>query len=368
MKKHILFYTILFFAVFPSCSRTQNIAVKIEVEANAVKLLSDTANTKNNKALNSILSELESKSDTSVSSLIKSFGEKLKKNNLRIENFYNITGKNFSSAEEYLNAVINNAVSEDVNIIKRRFENSGIENAVVNKSGSRRITIELTSLKNNNIIKDIIETKGSLRFYIVKEIDTAKAVIKDIDKALEKSNPGNGSDQFSKLINFELSFGLNKFPVNSKSKKEVEDLLEKDEVQKILSQDIKILWYNGITKTMTDEYKTLYFLKKNPELTGKVITETSYSIDNSNSPVVFIKMNDEGAAEWEKFTEANINRECAIVIDNIVYSAPRIMSKITGGNANISGMSSLDDAKNLSILLQSGELKIPLKIIPENNK
>jgi protein-export membrane protein SecD len=368
MKKYILLFGLLLFVLFPSCSRTQNNTIKVEVEANVVKLLSDTSTTSNNKTLNGIFSELESESDTSVSSLMKSFGEKLKKKNLSIENFYNIADKKFASVEDYLTAVIDNALSEDVNIVKRRFENYGIDNASVEKSGSRRFTIELPAPKKESVIKDIINTKGSLCFYIVKELDTAIAIIKNIDIALEKSNPANGSDRFSKLINFELAFGLNKFLINAKSKKEIENLLEKDEVRKILPQDIKFLWAENTTKTAADEYKTLYFLNKNPEMTGKVISESKYSSDQNDNPVISVTMNEEGAVEWEKMTGANIKRDCAIVIDDIVLSVPRIMAKITRGKIEITGFPNSEETKKLAIMLKSGMLVIPLKIISENTK
>jgi preprotein translocase subunit SecD len=74
-------------------------------------------------------------------------------------------------------------------------------------------------------------------------------------------------------------------------------------------------------------------------------------------------MNEEGAKEWERITGENIKKKCAIIFDGIVFSTPVIMSKIIGGKSWIQGMATTKEAKILSILLKSGALEIPLKII-----
>jgi len=69
-----------------------------------------------------------------------------------------------------------------------------------------------------------------------------------------------------------------------------------------------------------------------------------------------MQMNSEGAADWARITGSNINKRCAIVLDNVVYSAPNIKSKITGGNSQIEGMANVQEAKLLEIVLKAGAL------------
>jgi len=80
-----------------------------------------------------------------------------------------------------------------------------------------------------------------------------------------------------------------------------------------------------------------------------------------------MEMNSEGTADWARITGANINKKCAIVLDGVVYSAPVIKNKITGGRSMIEGMANLEEAKLLAIVLQSGALPAPLKIIQERS-
>ncbi len=109
-----------------------------------------------------------------------------------------------------------------------------------------------------------------------------------------------------------------------------------------------------------------YSLKKEPELTGEVIVDALATYDpSSNLPVVTMAMNADGAERWSKITGANLNKRIAIVLDDRVYSAPNVQSKITGGNSQISGMSSPEEARLLEIVLKAGALKAPVEIIEE---
>jgi preprotein translocase subunit SecD len=78
-----------------------------------------------------------------------------------------------------------------------------------------------------------------------------------------------------------------------------------------------------------------------------------------------MEMNSDGAADWARITGANLKKQIAIVLDNVVYSAPVVNSKITGGNSQIEGMANIQEAKLLEIVLKAGALPAPLAIIEE---
>ena len=101
-------------------------------------------------------------------------------------------------------------------------------------------------------------------------------------------------------------------------------------------------------------------------LEGDVVTEAKDDFDQYGNPVVSMKMNTEGARKWAALTEANVNHCVAIVLDNLVYSAPNVMNKIDGGNTQISGSFTTNETKDLANVLQSGKMPAPASIIQED--
>jgi SecD/SecF fusion protein len=150
-----------------------------------------------------------------------------------------------------------------------------------------------------------------------------------------------------------------------------EAILKRKEVRALLPYDVEILpgaKPEIIKDNKGKEYKILSFygLKRDPELTGEVITDAVATYDpTTNQPIVTMSMNSDGAEKWAKITGANIKKRIAIVLDNLVYSAPVVQQKIVGGNSQITGMSSPDEAKLLKIVLKAGALKAPVQIVEE---
>lgn len=155
--------------------------------------------------------------------------------------------------------------------------------------------------------------------------------------------------------------------VKETDKAKVQKILEKKEIQDIIPTDISFAFSNRSTFVDNGEkIYQFYVLKKDPELTGGVVINARSNIDpTSNSPVVYMEMNSDGSADWARITGANINKQIAIVLDNVVYSAPVVRNKITGGNSQIEGMANIQEAKLLEIVLKAGALPAPLQIIEE---
>ncbi len=101
---------------------------------------------------------------------------------------------------------------------------------------------------------------------------------------------------------------------------------------------------------------------------GDRVVEARYDIRDFK-PEVSMRMDSKGAQEWATLTEANVNRPIAIALDNIVYSAPNVNQKITGGNSSITmgGASdeNIEQAKDLANILNSGKLDAPPRIVQE---
>lgn len=107
----------------------------------------------------------------------------------------------------------------------------------------------------------------------------------------------------------------------------------------------------------------MFMVDREVQMTGRDITSASFSYDDQTGlPVVYFDLNDEGTQQWAMLTGNNIKKRLAMVLDSNVYSAPMIQSRITTGSCMISGLSSLRDAKLVSVMLPH-PLPIPVKIV-----
>ena len=141
--------------------------------------------------------------------------------------------------------------------------------------------------------------------------------------------------------------------------------------KQILPSDLKLLWSakpeEGLNKK---NVYGLYALKITTSdgrapLEGDVVTDAKDDFDQHGRPRVSMTMNSEGAREWAALTKANVRKAVAIVLDGVVYSAPRVDVEITGGQSVISGNFTIEDTKDLANTLKSGRMPAPAKIVQE---
>jgi protein-export membrane protein SecD len=148
------------------------------------------------------------------------------------------------------------------------------------------------------------------------------------------------------------------------------EILNRPEIKGFIPIDLKLTVEakpdQRLLKQSNIEIFEFYSLKKEPELTGEVITDALQSFDpTTNAPMVNMTMNDDGADRWSRITGANLKKRIAIVLDERVYSAPVVQSKITGGRSQITGMANAEEARLLEVVLKAGALKAPVQIVEE---
>ena len=107
-----------------------------------------------------------------------------------------------------------------------------------------------------------------------------------------------------------------------------------------------------------------YMLKKEPDFTGRYLSDARPGYDEYNLPAVDFRINTEGSKIFERLTSANIGKQLAIVLDNVVMSAPVIRARIST-NGQISGSFTSDEANDLAIVLRAGSLPVPVEIEEE---
>ena len=140
--------------------------------------------------------------------------------------------------------------------------------------------------------------------------------------------------------------------------------------KQILPSDLKLLWS---AKPMSEQNKNIYELYAikvtssdgRAPLEGDVITDAKDQFDNFGRPEVSMTMNGDGARVWAQLTKANIGKAVAIVLDGVVYSAPRVNGEIGGGQSSISGNFTVEDTKDLANTLKSGRMPAPARIVQE---
>jgi preprotein translocase subunit SecD len=109
-----------------------------------------------------------------------------------------------------------------------------------------------------------------------------------------------------------------------------------------------------------------YLLKNKALLTGASLETAKVQIsDRYGEPNVSIKFNSQGAADFERITGENVRKRLAIVLDGVVHSAPVIQERISGGQAQITGSFTMDEARDLAIVLRAGALPAPVNILEE---
>lgn len=142
--------------------------------------------------------------------------------------------------------------------------------------------------------------------------------------------------------------------------------------QQVLPADLRLRWSakpaDGIQQKNVYELHALKVTTSDGRapLEGDVITDAKDQFDQFGRPEVSMSMNSDGARQWSAITKANVGKAIAVVLDGLVYTAPRINGEIDGGQSSISGGSfTIEDTKDLANTLKSGRMPAPARIVQE---
>ncbi|MEN8192236.1 MAG: protein translocase subunit SecD [Bacteroidota bacterium] len=280
------------------------------------------------------------------------------------------------------------AVTRAIEIISNRVNQYGVSEPNIQKQGSRRIIIELPGIAKEEEAKRLLQGSALLEFKLVKEANFTVPIMNRIDEVLAQQLASAGdSSLLADTTNVEdltpEEFAI-KHPfysiaiinpqstyadafVNETDKNKVTAYLRRPEVQNVIPNNVEFIYSAKPFSTKDGEnIFRLFLVNKTPELTGGVIVDANANIDpQTTEPIVTMQMDSEGAREWARITGANIDKRCAIVLDNAIYSAPTIQGKIPNGSSRITGMGDMNEAKLLQIVLKAGALPAPVDIIEE---
>jgi preprotein translocase subunit SecD len=222
---------------------------------------------------------------------------------------------------------MDNAADQALETIRNRIDQFGVSEPTILRQGENEIVVQLPGVKDPKRAVDIIGRTAQLEF---KLVDDEASVAAELPQSISPGEEENLLKQFA------------------------EKIPEGDE----------ILFEKNINKETGVVRKAPLLLKKQAVVTGDLLSEARVNIDTRfNEPYVSISFNAAGARIFEEVTGANVKKRLAIILDNTVYSAPVIQEKISGGDAQITGNFTTEDAKDLSIVLRSGALPAPLKML-----
>lgn len=377
--------------------------MRVVLEVNTVKLLEKLANNPDD-AFRKLLAEAGKEAALSNESVVELVGNKFQEKGIRLSRYFGTIRQDDGEIIKELKKQSEEAVTRAKEIIRNRVDQYGVAEPSIQLQGERRIIVELPGVAKEEEARQLLQGTALLEFKLLKEPEFTVNVMEQVDKVLagksledtsavdttKSSAPAKKDsslakmdttkdkkltpEQFAKEHPFFSVAMINPQSqsadayVKADQKENLLRMLARPEVQNILNLNNAefVLAAKPVTFQEGQGVFVLYLVNKTAELTGSVVTNATSNIDPSTSaPVVNMEMNSEGATEWARITGANVNKRCAIVLDNVVYTAPVIRGKIPGGRSQIEGSTDLAEAKLLEIVLKAGALPAPVDIMEE---
>ena len=333
------------------------------------------------------------------------------------------TSSSNSEVENALRAEVQSAVDNSFNVVRNRIDKFGVVQPNIQKleGQSGRIMVEMPGIKEPERVRKLLQGSANLEFwetYNSQEVtpllsqlnqrwaaqggevvadtaavdsvataevaDTAKAATGDLAAKLAKKDGAKDNKALEQAKKQNPLFSIfqptqgNTLAVvgyaNARDTAEINKMIYSELASRIFPAELKLRWGAqpedfGGQNTKGDIFE-LYALKVTEPsgrapLEGDVITSAKDDFDQMGHPSVSMQMNSDGARRWSQITKQNIGKAVAIVLDDAVYSAPRILTQIDGGNSQITGNFTIEATKDLANTLNSGKMPAPTRIVQE---
>lgn len=330
-----------------------------------------------------------------------------------------------AEVERALRAEVQSAVDNSFNVVRNRIDKFGVVQPNIQKLEGQtgRIMVEMPGIKEPERVRKLLQGSANLEFwetYNSQEIvpslaqlnqrfaaldstsataapaDTAKADTTAVKAGADKGSlaaalaaKGTAKKAGSKDADAQAEQIRRQNPLFSvlqpmqgnalsvvgyavaRDTADVNKIIYSDIARQVLPSDLKLVW--SAKPVDFDKTGTIYELHAikvtepsgRAPLEGNVITTARDGFTQMGQPCVTMQMNSDGARRWAQLTKANINRAIAIVLDNSVYSAPRVNGEISGGNSEITGNFTIEETKDLANTLNSGKMPAPTRIVQE---
>ncbi len=356
------------------------------MEVNTAKLIEKLAKDPDEK-FKGFLKAAEAEAKITDVELVEILATKIKDAGLRLSRYFGSIREEDSDIINKLKEQEADAVTRAIEIISNRVNQYGVSEPSIQQQGARRIIVELPGIAKEDEAKRLLQGSALLEFKLVKEANFTVPIMNRIDEVLAAEFSGSDSTSIEDTTDakdlsaeefaekhpfFSIAIINPQSPyadayVKEGDKNQLMAYLRRPEVKNAIPDNAEFLFdAKPFTTQENENIYRLYLVNKVAELTGGVIEDAMANIDpRTTEPIVTMQMNSEGAREWARITGSNIDRRCAIILDNAVYTAPTIQGKIPGGSSRITGMGDMNEAKLLQIVLKAGALPAPVDIIEE---
>ena len=329
-----------------------------------------------------------------------------------------------AEVEKAIRSSVQDAIDNSFNVVRTRIDKFGVVQPNIQKLEGQqgRIMVEMPGISQPERMRKMLQGSANLEFwetYNSEEIapylqqldtrlangdheveakdsvaaDSAKNEVAKAEpaKAAPKLNLKKGDEAKSKinaekqsaaaikahplLARLQLVPGQGLSTVGYASVRDtaaINKLIHSALAKQVLPSDLKLLWSAKPADHLN--VKNIYELHAlkvttstgRAPLEGEVITDAKDEFEpTTGAPCVSMKMNTEGARRWAQMTKANVGKAIAIVLDGVVYSAPRVNGEIDGGSSQITGNFTIEDTKDLANTLKSGRMPAPARIVQE---
>lgn len=215
---------------------------------------------------------------------------------------------------------LNDSMQRAIEIVRNRIDQYGVGEIPITRQGEKWISVQLPGIANPEQAEALIGKTAMLEFRIVKEDDASKEAL---NKLNEMDNPFNSDGTLT------------------------------EEAAKLVPAGVTV---------MKDKQGFLVALTDTADVTGADLEDARVTTGEYGYPAVSFQFNGEGAKKFGHLTGSNLKKNLAIVLDNTVQSAPTINSRITR-DGQITGQFTMDEARQLAIVLRAGALPAPVNII-----
>ena len=224
-------------------------------------------------------------------------------------------------------------LNQSLEVLRNRIDQFGVTEPVILRQGSTQIVVQLPGIQDPQRALDLIGKTAQLEFKLVDD-QTSLNLPELIDKALQdgRLKPGYSPEDLNRAL-------ADKIP-----------------------PDDEVYFEKRVNRETGRIERTPMLLKKKVEITGADIKDAKSRPDDYNRYAVHFEFNSRGAKEFSQITGKNIGRHLAIILDDVVQSAPVIQSRI-GASGVITGSFTPQEAHDLSIVLRAGALPATVKIV-----
>lgn len=290
-------------------------------------------------------------------------------------------GEKAEAVEAALKQEVKDRVSSSTNVLRSRIDQFGVVAPNIQElEKDGQILLELPGVKEHDRVRELLKSSANLEFYETMPLAEFQGALQQLDAELRADTLGNGMG----LAGYFLQIGspYNAIVVGtatSANRAAIDSLIASPAAKRYLPSNLKLAWQVKpesveFTDTVTGAKRhmdlyTLVALKTTngkAALSGDVVTSATSDFDNmQGGNYVSMNMKPDAAKQWARITAANLEKQVAIVLDNQVYSAPRVNSVIEGGRSSITGDFTTDEAKDLANVLKSGKMAAKVDIISD---